>query len=79
MKEREWMKDSPIGQVVATERQPSTAYEFHFWVPEGVKIGIGSIVKVVTDSSTIFGIVTEAFSYNDVPGALADVLSREGV
>jgi hypothetical protein len=79
VKEREGMKDSPIGQVVATERQPSTAYEFHFWIPRGVNIGIGSIVKVVTDSSTIFGIVTEAFSYNDVPGALADVLSREGI
>ncbi len=78
-KERDGMKAGPIGQVVATERVPSTAYEFHFWGVEGANLGIGSIVKVESDSAIVYGIVVEAFAYNDVPGALADLLSREGV
>jgi hypothetical protein len=36
----------PIGRVVATERQPNTAYEFHFWATADAPIGIGTLVKV---------------------------------
>lgn len=79
MTRAERMEASPIGQVVATERQPSTAYEFYFWGVEEANLGIGSLVKVVTESATIYGIVTEAFAFNDVLNALADSLSREGI
>ena len=36
----------PIGRVVATERQPATPHQFHFWTANETSIGIGAIVRV---------------------------------
>ncbi len=33
-----------IGRVVATEKNPSTAYTFNFWAADDAKVGIGTLV-----------------------------------
>ncbi len=68
----------PIGYVIGTEREPNTAYKFHFWAERGAALGIGSMVKARCDDVTVYGTVVEAYAYNDVPSALADFLGREG-
>jgi hypothetical protein len=44
-----------IGRVVATERQPNTAYEFHFWATEDAPLGIGALVKVDAGARKVWG------------------------
>jgi hypothetical protein len=34
---------APLGRVVATERKPNTAFEFHFWTALDAPVGIGTI------------------------------------
>ena len=54
-----------LGRVVATEKKPNTAHEFHFWTSVDSPIGIGTIVRV--DSATpvngvlprVYGVVVE--------------------
>jgi hypothetical protein len=58
-----------IGRVVATERQPNTAYEFHFWATEDAPLGIGALVKVDAGARKVWGVITEGYTYNDVPNA----------
>ena len=67
-----------IGRVVATERQPNTAYEFHFWATEDAPLGIGALVKVDAGARKVWGVITEGYTYNDVPNALADYLGFDG-
>lgn len=70
----------PIGYIVGTEQNPSTAYHFHFWAKADAGLGIGSVVEVKLDeTSRVFGIVNEAYAYNDVPSPLVDYLGRQGV
>jgi len=68
----------PIGRVVATERQPNTAYEFHFWATTDAPIGIGTLVKVASGERAVWGVVTEGYRYNDVANPLADYLGFDG-
>jgi hypothetical protein len=67
-----------IGRVVATERQPNTAYEFHFWATEDAPLGIGALVKVDAGARKVWGVITEGYTYNDVPNPLADYLGFDG-
>lgn len=68
----------PIGRVVATERQPNTAYEFHFWATEDAPLGIGTLIKVDAGRRKVWGVITEGYTYNDVPNPLADYLGFDG-
>ena len=73
-----------LGRVVATEKKPNTAHEFHFWTSVDSPIGIGTIVRV--DSATpvagvlprIYGVVVEGFSYTDLMSPIHDVLGHDG-
>ncbi len=73
-----------LGRVVATERRPNTPHEFHFWTALDSPVGIGTIVRV--DGSepvngvrpTVFGVVTEGFSWTDLASPLHDVLGFDG-
>lgn len=65
---------TPVGRVVATERQPNTAYKFHFWTPEQSPVGIGTLVKVVRGNVTAYGVVLEGFRYNDLDAPMSDYL-----
>lgn len=67
-----------IGRVVATERQPSTAFQFHFWATPDSPIGIGTLVVVATPDRTVWGIVTEGQGYNDVVSPMFDFLGADG-
>lgn len=70
----------PIGYIVGTEQNPSTAYHFHFWAKADSDLGIGSVVEVkLNDTAQVFGIVIEAYAYNDVPSPLVDFLGRQGL
>src|SRR5688500_18878552 len=73
----------PVGRVVATERRPNTAFEFHFWTGLDAPIGIGTIVRVDGQQPvngqvpTVFGVVTEGFAYTDLQSPLHDVLGHD--
>lgn len=72
-----------IGHVVGTEQSPNTAYKFHFWAELSAPLGIGSLVRVEYGRGEgpavrIYGVVVEAYAYNDLPNALTDYLGREG-
>ena len=79
------MSQQPLlGRVVATEKKPNTAHEFHFWTSVDSPIGIGTIVRV--DSATpvngilprVYGVVVEGFSYTDLLSPIHDVLGHDG-
>jgi DNA helicase HerA-like ATPase len=76
------MDQLAIGQIVATETTPNTAYTFTFWAKAESRLGIGSLVKVVTAEAaaavTVHGIVVEAHAYNDVASALVDYFGSRG-
>ncbi|NIN72400.1 MAG: ATP-binding protein [Gemmatimonadetes bacterium] len=67
----------PAGRVVGTERRPNTTHEFHFWTGLEAQIGIGSIVKVVADAQTVYGVVVEGFSYTDLLSPLHDYIGAD--
>lgn len=67
----------PIGRVVATERKPNTPHEFHFWTGPDASVGIGSIVKVLVDGRTIYGVVVEGFAYTDLFSPLHDYVGAD--
>jgi len=77
------MESVAIGQVVATELSPNTAYSFTFWARVEACLGIGSLIKVMTKEAdrdvVVHGIIVEAKAYNDVAGALADYFGARGV
>ncbi|UCC71191.1 MAG: ATP-binding protein [Gemmatimonadota bacterium] len=66
-----------IGRVVATERKPNTTHEFHFWTSLAAQIGIGSIVRVVAEAQTVYGVVVEGFSYTDLMSPLHDYIGAD--
>jgi hypothetical protein len=76
---------APLGRVVATERRPNTPHEFHFWTAVDSPVGIGTIVRVegshAVDGTipTIYGVVTEGFSYTDLDSPMHDVLGHDGM
>lgn len=73
-----------LGRVVATERRPNTAFEFHFWTALDAPVGIGSIVRVDGERPVngqvpiVYGVVTEGLSYTDLQSPLHDVLGHDG-
>jgi uncharacterized protein len=74
----------PLGRVVATERKPNTPFEFHFWTEVTSPVGIGTIVRVEgthpVDGTipSVYGVVTEGFSYSDLDTPMHDVLGHDG-
>ena len=75
---------APLGRVVATERRPNTAFEFHFWTALDTPVGIGTIVRVEGQVPVagvvprVYGVVTEGFAYTDLQTPLHDVLGHDG-
>ncbi len=75
---------APIGRVVATERRPSTPYEFHFWTALDAPVGIGTIVRVAATHAvggelpTVYGVVTGGLAWSDLDSPLDDVLGFDG-
>lgn len=67
-----------VGRVAATEQKPNTAYSFNFWTPIESPVGIGTLVAVVTEKTTVYGVVVEGHSYTDLASALHDYISAEG-
>ncbi|MGH7717536.1 MAG: ATP-binding protein [Gemmatimonadaceae bacterium] len=75
---------SPLGRVVATERNPNTPHQFHFWTAIESPVGIGTIVRV--DGARpmngiiphVYGVVVEGFSYTDLQSPLFDVIGYDG-
>ena len=76
------MESVAIGQIVATENTPNTAYSFTFWAKAEASLGIGSLVKVTTREAdaevVVHGIVVEAHAYNDVASPLVDFFGSRG-
>ncbi len=78
------MTEPLLGRVVATERKPNTAHEFHFWTPIDSPIGIGTIVRVDGETPVsgqlprVYGVVVEGFSYTDLQTPIHDVLGHDG-
>jgi hypothetical protein len=74
----------PIGRVVATERQPATPHQFHFWTATETAMGIGAIVRVESEGGAgtgprvVYGVVTDAVAYSDLATPLADVVGAAG-
>ncbi len=66
-----------VGRVVATERKPNTTHEFHFWTGRDAPIGIGSIVRVVAEGQSVYGVVVEGFSYTDLLSPLHDYIGAD--
>ncbi len=66
-----------IGRVVATERKPNTTHEFHFWTGHDAPVGIGSIVRVVAEGQSVYGVVVEGFSYTDLLSPLHDYIGAD--
>ena len=69
---------APVGRVVATELKPSTPHQFHFWTARESAVGIGAIVRVDAPGRTVFGIVTDAAAYSDLPTPMHAVLGADG-
>jgi hypothetical protein len=67
-----------IGRVIATEQRPSTPHQFLFWTARDAAIGIGSIVRVVGDGRTVYGVVTDAFAYSDLGAPMDAVFAADG-
>jgi hypothetical protein len=73
-----------VGRVVATEKRPNTAHEFHFWTSLDSPIGIGTIVRVDGEHPVggqlprVYGVVVEGFSYTDLQSPIHDVLGHDG-
>ena len=79
------MTAATMGRVVATEKRPNTAHEFHFWTSLDSPIGIGTIVRVDGETPVggqlprVYGIVVEGFSYTDLQSPIHDVLGHDGL
>jgi len=73
-----------IGRVVATERNPNTAHQFHFWTAVDSPVGIGTIVRVEGTHPVggqiprVYGVVVEGLSYSDLASPMFDVLGHDG-
>ncbi|HET7038911.1 MAG TPA: hypothetical protein VFH97_03430 [Gemmatimonadales bacterium] len=63
---------------MATEAQPASAHQFHFWTATGTALGIGAIVRVDGGDRTVYAVVVDGRSYSDLGTALDDVLAAEG-
>jgi hypothetical protein len=68
-----------IGKVSATERNPNSCDEFHFWIKDDVLLSPFDIVKVVNklDNSTTYGVVQDIFHITDSPGHISNYVSSD--
>jgi hypothetical protein len=73
-----------LGRVAATERNPNTPHQFHFWTAVDAAVGIGTIVRVdgarpvEGQLPRVYGMVVEGFGYTDLQSPLHDVLGHDG-
>lgn len=67
-----------IGRVIGTEKRPNTAYTFSFWAPVDAPIGIGTVVRVDSGTTRVWGTVVEAHGFNDLQSPLHEFLSVGG-
>jgi hypothetical protein len=66
-----------IGHAVGTRDKPNTSEEFYFWIPgEERTLSVGSIVKVLGDNGSVYGLVDEMMSYTETDDFLYHQLSR---
>ena len=62
----------PVGQVVATEKRPSTPHQFHFHAVPDANVGIGTIVRVDAAARVVFGVVTDGYAYDEPETGVTD-------
>ncbi len=67
-----------IGRVIGTEKRPNTAYTFYFWTSPTSPVGIGSLVRIEAENTTVYGVVVEAMGFNDLESPLHEFLSVGG-
>ena len=70
--------ENPLGRVVATELEPSTPHQFHFWTARESPIGIGAIVRVEESGRVVYGVVTDGFAYSDLVTPMHAVIGSDG-
>lgn len=70
------MDTKQIGRVFGTEKKPNTAYTFSFWAERDAAVGIGTLVKVIADEITVYGVVVEAQGFNDLESPLHEYLAH---
>ncbi|MGE0086257.1 MAG: hypothetical protein AB7S75_17755 [Desulfococcaceae bacterium] len=67
-----------IGKVSATEKQPTTVDEFHFWIQDQTLVRPFDIVKVEHYSQSVtYGIIEEIFHITDSPGHIGSYVSSD--
>lgn len=82
------IESMPVGRVIATEKCPNTAQNFSFWTNLDSPVGIGTIVKVISDKKitdknldtrerVVYGIVNEGISYTDLVSPIHDYISSD--
>jgi len=67
-----------VGRVVATEKIPTTAYNFSFWTGEESSVGIGTLVVVKKGDLEVYGVVVEGQGFTDLNSALHEYIGLEG-
>lgn len=67
-----------IGKVSATEKQPTTVDEFHFWIQDQTLVRPFDIVKIKHYSQSVtYGIIEEIFHITDSPGHIGSYVSSD--
>ena len=67
-----------IGKVIATEKNPSTIYEFYFWTNQDLILNPFDVVKVSHLQRTIsYGVIEEISHITDTANFLADFVSND--
>ncbi|NJO17779.1 MAG: ATP-binding protein [Thioploca sp.] len=67
-----------IGKVSATERQPTTVDEFHFWIQDDTLVKPFDIVKVKHYRQSItYGVIEDIWHTTDSPGHIGSYVSSD--
>jgi DNA helicase HerA-like ATPase len=67
-----------IGKVSATDKQPTTVDEFHFWIQDDTLVKPFDIVKVEHyKQSVTYGVIEEIWHTTDSPGHLGSYVSSD--
>lgn len=67
-----------IGRVLATEKNPTTIDEFHFWTNSGMKLNAFDIVKVVREDGTdTYGVIESISHITDATSFLTNFISAD--
>lgn len=71
-------KNKLIGRILATEKNPTTIDEFHFWTNSGTKLNAFDIVKVERDDGTdTFGVIESISHITDATSFLTNFISSD--